>query len=220
MLLEISETDGLGDSPRSWSTDVPDAEFLTLLASLKEVACSGRYSADGPIFTVALGGAIIRIPEYPVLMETSHDLIRQARSASGERWGRRRRSGSGTPGDGERRGRSRRSRWPSESTFLGSSPEVDAELSGDDAAGIPEVPPEVLISSYRRATIALSRVLERAVPLAQIFIAESKGVVTVIGTASSLTERARAGFACWALPETRAVYNCIVVAQSCQDVSS
>ncbi|AUZ88696.1 hypothetical protein CVO76_14360 [Arthrobacter agilis] len=54
---------------------------------------------------------------------------------------------------------------------------------------------------------ALRLVVDRAAPHAKITIAERKGAVTLTGTAVTLAEKNRAGFACWAVRTTTAVYN-------------
>jgi hypothetical protein len=58
---------------------------------------------------------------------------------------------------------------------------------------------------------ALRLVVDRAAPRAKINIAERGGAVTLTGTAVTPAEKNGAGFACWAVRTTTAVYNDVIL---------
>lgn len=60
----------------------------------------------------------------------------------------------------------------------------------------------------------LRQVVDHAAPHARIAIAEQKGTITLTGTAKTLGQKNSAGFACWALASTVAVYNDVKVAKT------
>jgi hypothetical protein len=62
-------------------------------------------------------------------------------------------------------------------------------------------------NSQEPPNAALRLAVDHAAPHAKITIAEREGAITLTGTAVTPAEKNGAGFACWALSTTTAVYN-------------